>query len=160
MLKHCSPSSVDLRRRSRRNLLSIIDNVNENEDCDTSTSSADQIFKHVIEDLTEEELDLCEDVVSVRSFSSHSSGNRGDSGSNPVLGNSGGSGGSGIRNSSSTVLPKSRIVPREPSTIPLKVYARWVICAFYNGCVYGHFLEFLEFALKCPQRTVLSSLVM
>ena len=36
MLKHCSPSSVDLRRRSRRNL----DNVNESEDGDTSTHSS------------------------------------------------------------------------------------------------------------------------
>ena len=26
MLKHCSPSSVDIRRRSRRNLLTIVDN--------------------------------------------------------------------------------------------------------------------------------------
>ena len=75
MLKHCSPSSVDLRRRSRRNLLSIIDNVNE-EDCNTSSTSSTDMFKHVIEDLTEEELDLCEDVVSVKSFSSHSSLNR------------------------------------------------------------------------------------
>ena len=25
MLKHCSPSSVDIRRRSRRNLLTIVD---------------------------------------------------------------------------------------------------------------------------------------
>ena len=116
MLKHCSPSSVDLRRRSRRNLLSIIDNINENEDCDTSTSSA-EIFKHVIEDLTEEELDLCEDQISVRSFSSHSSGNRENSGT-------GNPGNPGIPRSN-TVLPKSRIVPKEPSgTIPLKVYAR------------------------------------
>ena len=27
MLKHCSPSSVDIRRRSRRNLLTIVDNA-------------------------------------------------------------------------------------------------------------------------------------
>ena len=51
MLKHCSPSSVDLRRQSRRNLMSIIDNnaggAGADEDCDTSTSSAD-MFKHVI----------------------------------------------------------------------------------------------------------------
>ena len=94
--------------------MSIIDNNAVEEDCDTSTSSAD-MFKHVIghshhthEDLlNDEELDLCEDVVSVRSFSSHSSGNRGSE-----------------QNRSGPILPKSRIVPKEPETIPLKVYAR------------------------------------
>jgi len=94
--------------------MSIIDNNAVEEDCDTSTSSAD-MFKHVIghshhthEDLlNDEELDLCEDVVSVRSFSSHSSGNRGSE-----------------QNRTGPILPKSRIVPKEPETIPLKVYAR------------------------------------
>ena len=106
MLKHCSPSSVDLRRRSRRNLLSIIDNVNEEDE--SSTSSNDQMFKNHSDDLTEEELDLCEDVVSVRSFSSHSSGKL-----NEI-----------VPVKITSVLPKSRIVPKEPETIPLKVYAR------------------------------------
>ena len=32
MLKHCSPSSVDIRRRSRRNLLTIIDNADVESD--------------------------------------------------------------------------------------------------------------------------------
>ena len=122
MLKHCSPSSVDLRRRSRRNL----DNVNESEDGDTSThssSSGPEVFaKHVMEDMTEEELDLCEDVVSVRSFSSQNS-----SGTTSkefqvrdIIQSSTSTGGS------SSVLPKSRIVPRNPvsTSIPLKVYAR------------------------------------
>ncbi len=133
MLKHCSPSSVDLRRRSRRNLLSIIDNVNE-EDCDTSTSSAD-MFKHVIEDLTEEELDLCEDVVSVKSFSSLSSGNRDTLNASPPSNNSHINIHQQFANNSTSssavfrgkescsVLPKSRIVPKS-SSIPLKVYAR------------------------------------
>jgi hypothetical protein len=108
MLKHCSPSSVDLRRRSRRNLLSIIDiSSPENEDCSTSTSS--DMFKH--EEL--EELDLCEDVVSVKSFSSHSSSKECMS---PRL--------------TSDALPRSRILPKQPlmtsptTSIPLKVYAR------------------------------------
>ena len=110
MLKHCSPSSVDLRRRSRRNL----DNVNESEDGDTSTSSSAEVFKHVrsdvIEDMTEEELDLCEDVVSVRSFSSQNSSGKEFQ----------------VRSSTDAALPKSRIVPRNPvsTSIPLKVYAR------------------------------------
>ena len=114
MLKHCSPSSVDLRRRSRRNL----DNVNESEDGDTSTSSTVEVFKHVrsdvigghIEDMTEEELDLCEDVVSVRSFSSQNSSGKEFQ----------------VRSSTDAALPKSRIVPRNPvsTSIPLKVYAR------------------------------------
>ena len=107
--------------------MSIIDNnaggAGADEDCDTSTSSAD-MFKHVIggthsEDHilhchNDEELDLCEDVVSVRSFSSHSSGNRGSEQN----------GHTGTR--SGPILPKSRIVPKEPETIPLKVYARFV----------------------------------
>ena len=126
MLKHCSPSSVDLRRRSRRNL----DNVNESEDGDTSTHSSSssggpEVFalEHVhMEDMTEEELDLCEDVVSVRSFSSQNS-----SGTTSkefqvrdIIQSSTSTGGS------SSVLPKSRIVPRNPvsTSIPLKVYAR------------------------------------
>ena len=106
--------------------MSIIDNVNE-EDCDTSTSST-EMFKHVIEDLTEEELDLCEDVVSVRSFSSHSSGTQ-----NNMLPQS-------SRTSSTSVLPKSRIVPKEPDTIPLKVYARYYT---YNAIFYLRHDEFL-----------------
>ena len=105
-------------RRSRRNL----DNVNEcSEDGETSTNSSNgiglEVFKHHndIVDLTEEELDLCEDVVSVRSFSSHSSGSKAEFSTRDVR--------------SSTVqdaLPKSRIVPRNPvsTSIPLKVYAR------------------------------------
>ena len=114
MLKHCSPSSVDLRRRSRRNL----DNVNESEDGDTSTHSSSssggpEVFalKHVhMEDMTEEELDLCEDVVSVRSFSSQNSSGKEFQ----------------VRSSTDAALPKSRIVPRNPvsTSIPLKVYAR------------------------------------
>ena len=78
------------------------------------------MFKHVIgphEDLlhchNDEELDLCEDVVSVRSFSSHSSGNRGSEQN-------------GHTHRTGPILPKSRIVPKEPETIPLKVYARYV----------------------------------
>lgn len=96
--------------------MSIIDNVNEEDSCDTSTSSA-EMFKHVIEDLTEEELDLCEDQISVRSFSSHSSGTNRTAVNNEL---------SSIQ--SKSVLPKSRIVPKEPmaaaTSIPLKVYAR------------------------------------
>lgn len=90
--------------------MSIIDNVNE-EDCDTSTSSAEIMFKHAATEdhhLTEEELDLCEDEISVRSFSSHSSGSKENN----------------THMTSHAVLPKSRIVPREPLSIPLKVYAR------------------------------------
>ena len=112
--------------------MSIIDNnaggAGADEDCDTSTSSAD-MFKHVIggthssEDHilhchNDEELDLCEDVVSVRSFSSHSSGNRGSEQN----------GHTGTR--TGPILPKSRIVPKEPETIPLKVYARFVKHSF------------------------------
>ena len=76
-----------------------------------------------MEDMTEEELDLCEDVVSVRSFSSQNS-----SGTTSkefqvrdIIQSSTSTGGS-----SSSVLPKSRIVPRNPvsTSIPLKVYAR------------------------------------
>ena len=123
MLKHCSPSSVDLRRRSRRNL----DNVNESEDGDTSThssSSGPEVFaKHVMEDMTEEELDLCEDVVSVRSFSSQNSSGTASkefqvrTSRTDIIQSS---------TSGSSVLPKSRIVPRNPvsTSIPLKVYAR------------------------------------
>ena len=121
MLKHCSPSSVDLRRRSRRNL----DNVNESEDGDTSThssSSGPEVFaKHVMEDMTEEELDLCEDVVSVRSFSSQNSSGTKEfqvRSSTDIIQSS--------SSTSASVLPKSRIVPRNPvsTSIPLKVYAR------------------------------------
>ena len=124
MLKHCSPSSVDLRRRSRRNL----DNVNESEDGDTSThssSSGPEVFaKHVMEDMTEEELDLCEDVVSVRSFSSQNSSGTASkefqvrTSRTDIIQSS--------TTSGSSVLPKSRIVPRNPvsTSIPLKVYAR------------------------------------
>ena len=124
MLKHCSPSSVDLRRRSRRNL----DNVNESEDGDTSTHSSSssggpEVFalKHVhMEDMTEEELDLCEDVVSVRSFSSQNSSGTKEfqvRSSTDIIQSS---------STSASVLPKSRIVPRNPvsTSIPLKVYAR------------------------------------
>ena len=32
MLKHCSPSSVDIRRRSRRNLLTIVDSADVESD--------------------------------------------------------------------------------------------------------------------------------
>ena len=125
MLKHCSPSSVDLRRRSRRNL----DNVNESEDGDTSThssSSGPEVFaKHVMEDMTEEELDLCEDVVSVRSFSSQNSSGTASkefqvrTSRTDIIQSS-------TSTSGSSVLPKSRIVPRNPvsTSIPLKVYAR------------------------------------
>ena len=124
MLKHCSPSSVDLRRRSRRNL----DNVNESEDGDTSTHSSSssggpEVFalKHVhMEEMTEEELDLCEDVVSVRSFSSQNSSGTKEfqvRSSTDIIQSS---------STSASVLPKSRIVPRNPvsTSIPLKVYAR------------------------------------
>ena len=69
---------------------------------------------------------MCEDVVSVRSFSSHSSGNRGSEQN----------GHTGTR--TGPILPKSRIVPKEPETIPLKVYARFV----------KHYLLLLNFSLR------------
>ena len=92
MLKHCSPSSVDLRRRSRRNLLSIIDTTsgsgsNDLDQSCSSTSSSD-MFRHVIDISEEDELDLCEDVVSVKSFSSQSNSNNSNSNHNSNLSSS------------------------------------------------------------------------
>lgn len=123
MLKHCSPSSVDLTRRSRRNLLSIVDNINDNDEPSQQ----------------EEELDLCEDVISLQSFSTtgSSDGQKDFSISLSTSSSSASTSTSGqFRRRNMVVLPRTRIVrrPLEPPPpplskvgepkMPIKVYAK------------------------------------
>ena len=141
MLKHCSPSSVDLRRRSRRNLLSLADDrhtigVTDLDASVSSNSSTGGGFCHVIDISTsgstgtsgddyDDGLDLCEDVVSVKSFENASNnGSSSTGGVSPVSG-------SGSASSTTEAFFNKRVILRkQESTVsrvkstPLKIYAR------------------------------------
>ena len=78
MLKHCSPSSVDIRRRSRRNLLTIVDNADVSSDIvitdhvyDIEDSKEDDYAVpydiRIEEDLELNEDDIEFDTTSIRS---------------------------------------------------------------------------------------------
>ena len=79
MLKHCSPSSVDIRRRSRRNLLTIVDNADVSSDIvitdhvyDIEDSKEDD-YAVPYDIRIEEDLELIEDDIEFDTTSIRSS---------------------------------------------------------------------------------------
>ena len=80
MLKHCSPSSVDIRRRSRRNLLTIVDNADVSSDIvvtdhvyDIEDDKEDDLYAVPYDVRAEEDLELNEDDIEFDTTSIRSS---------------------------------------------------------------------------------------